>query len=89
MDVGVTELRGDLKRYLEQVRDGEDVIVTDRGLPVARLTAVDSLSTIERLTQEGVISPAARSRGRRAAGLPRVKATAGPPISDLVSELRR
>jgi prevent-host-death family protein len=89
MDVAVTQLRADLKRYLERAGAGEDVIVTDRGVPVARLTAVDSLSMIERLTREGVISAPARPEGRRAATLPRVKATAGAPISDLVSELRR
>ncbi len=35
MDVGVTELRSDLKRYLELARTGADVMVTDHGIPVA------------------------------------------------------
>lgn len=33
--VGVRELRNNLSRYLERVRGGEEVIVTDRGSPVA------------------------------------------------------
>ncbi len=35
IEVGVRELRNNLSRYLERVRGGEEVIVTDRGSPVA------------------------------------------------------
>lgn len=35
--VGVRELRQDLSRYLERVKHGEDIVVTERGREVARL----------------------------------------------------
>jgi len=35
--VGVRELRQNLSRYLDRVRAGEDLVVTDRGEVVARL----------------------------------------------------
>ncbi len=37
MDVGVRELKTHLSRYLDRVRRGETVVITDRGKPVARL----------------------------------------------------
>lgn len=35
--VGIRELRQNLSRYLERVKDGETLTVTERGLEVARL----------------------------------------------------
>jgi prevent-host-death family protein len=35
--VGVRELRQNLSRYLERVKAGEGLVVTERGRPVARL----------------------------------------------------
>lgn len=35
--VGVRELRQNLSRYLDRVKDGEDLVVTERGDVVARL----------------------------------------------------
>ncbi len=35
--VGVRELRQNLSRYLERVKHGEDLLVTERGREVARL----------------------------------------------------
>jgi prevent-host-death family protein len=37
MDVGVRELKAHLSEYLAHVRDGEQVVVTSRGRPVARI----------------------------------------------------
>ena len=39
--VGVRELKNHLSAYIDRVRDGEEIVVTDRGRPVARLTSVD------------------------------------------------
>lgn len=36
----VTELQAALRRYLEQVQAGEDVVVSDRGKEIARLVPV-------------------------------------------------
>lgn len=35
-------LRAELADWIERVRGGEEVVVTDRGIPVARLIAVDA-----------------------------------------------
>ena len=36
--VGVREFRENLRAYLGRVKAGEDVVITERGRPVARLT---------------------------------------------------
>jgi prevent-host-death family protein len=89
MEVSVTELRANLRDWLARSRAGEDVVVTDRGKPVARIVGIDSMDLIERLTREGVLSPPESPRRRRATGRPRVRPTPGPPISDLIGEMRR
>ena len=86
VDVSVTELRAHLSDWLDRARAGGEVIITDRGIPVARLAALDSAGTLERLTAEGVIGKATAQRPV-AAGRP------GPrprrPVSDRVSDQRR
>lgn len=46
--VGVRELRQNLSRYLDRVRAGEDLVVTEHGREVARLvpTATDAYSAL-------------------------------------------
>lgn len=85
MDVGIRELRADLSRYVKRVRAGEEIVVTDRGKPVARLVPVAGERTIDRLIREGRIIPA-RTKGPRPK--PRPIAGAGP-LSDLVLRDRR
>lgn len=40
--VGVRELRQNLSRYLDRVKDGEDLVVTEHGREVARLVPAAS-----------------------------------------------
>jgi len=61
MDVAVTELRAHLSRWIDAAREGNDVVITDRGTPVARIVALDSTPIIDRLTALGVISRPIRS----------------------------
>lgn len=84
MDVGVTELRANLSDWLQRVREGEELTITDRGMPVARLVPVDSSDLIERLTQQGVLPPPLIA-GRRPAPS-RVRARGS--VSGLVREQR-
>jgi prevent-host-death family protein len=86
MDVAVSELRSHLSDYLARVRAGEELVVTERGLPVARLVGVDTDDVLERLTAEGVVNRPSLTR-RPAAGLTRVSPKGS--VSDLVAELRR
>lgn len=80
-------MRAELANWIERVRGGEEVVVTDRGMPVARLVAVDTAPLLDQLTRQGVLS-----RPRRA-GRPRARAAsrahARRPVSDLVGEQRR
>lgn len=87
MDVAVSALRAELADWIERVRRGEEVVVTDRGTPVARLVPVDSAPLLERLTREGVLSRPRRGGRPTASGAPR--AHASRPVSELVGEQRR
>jgi prevent-host-death family protein len=80
-EVGVAQLRRDLKHWLARAQAGDDVVVTERGAPVARLSGVDAPGALQRLVAEGLISQPARSRPD-AGNLPRVHATAD--VSDYV-----
>lgn len=84
MDVGIRELRADFSRFVKRVREGEEIVVTDRGKPVARLVPLDGERTIDRLIRQGIVTPAP-GRGRRT--LPEPIEGAGP-LSDLVLEGR-
>lgn len=44
MEVSIREMKNNLSRYLKRVQAGEEVIITDRGRPVARLLSVPSAS---------------------------------------------
>jgi len=85
MEAGVREFRDHLSRYLNVVRDGHEVTVTDHGKAVARLVPLDQPRVIDRLVSEGLISPASQIKQRRSA--PRVDASG--TVSDLVAEQRR
>jgi prevent-host-death family protein len=87
MDVAVTELRTHLSLYLDRVQHGEEVVITERGLPVARLLAVGSTATLERLAAEGAIGRPAAAQRPRAAGHPRPRPRR--PVADIISEQRR
>ena len=86
MDVAISELRAHLSDWLERARQGTEVIVTDRGLPVARLLGIDTATTIERLTADGVI--ARPQRAVRPVASERVRPRPRRPVADIISEQR-
>lgn len=87
MDVAVTELRAHLGRWIEAARDGTDIVITDRGTPVARIVAIDSTTAIDRLTAQGIISRPT-SPSRPVAGV-RQRPKPKRPVADVISEQRR
>lgn len=87
MDVAVTELRANLRHWLDQVRDGDEVVITERGMPVARIIGINAMSAIEELTAQGVIARPLSPQRSRAAG--RDLPQAGRSLSDLIAEQRR
>jgi prevent-host-death family protein len=57
--VGVRELRENLRSYLDRVKDGEELLVTERGKPIARILEPESHeATRARLIREGRVIPA-------------------------------
>ena len=85
VEVGVRELKNNLSRYLVGVSEGTEVIVTDRGRPVARLVVLDAATDrLAELVAAGAVRPATTRRR----SLPSPIKTAGQ-VSDLVAEQRR
>ncbi|MGH3448147.1 MAG: type II toxin-antitoxin system Phd/YefM family antitoxin [Nocardioidaceae bacterium] len=86
MDVAVSRLRAELADWIERVSAGEEIVVTDRGTPVARLVRVDTAPLLERLTQGGVLS---KPRAVRPTASGASRAHARGSVSELVGEQRR
>jgi antitoxin (DNA-binding transcriptional repressor) of toxin-antitoxin stability system len=77
-------LRGNLSRYFERVQRGEDSMMINHGSAVARVPRIGYERALDRLIEEGVVTPAnAKKRKRR----PPLKAAG--KVSDLVAEQRR
>ena len=87
MDVAVTELRAHLSEWLERARGGDEVVITERGVPVARLLGLTATGTLQRLAAEGVIGRAAAAQRPTATGRRRPRPRR--PVADIVSEQRR
>lgn len=87
MDVPVSALRAELADWIERVRNGEEVVVTDRGTPVVRMVAVHTATALDELTRQGVLGRPERASRPTARGAGRVRARG--PVSDLVGEERR
>lgn len=85
VEVGIRELRLHLSKYVARAKRGTEVVVTERGTPVARLVGIgeeDDDALYARLVREGVITPARRPK----------RTTLPPPIplqgeGALVSEM--
>jgi prevent-host-death family protein len=58
----ITEVKNGLSAFLDRVRQGESVLILDRGIPVARLEPVrstrDATGRLSRLERAGVIETA-------------------------------
>ncbi|MCK0117042.1 type II toxin-antitoxin system prevent-host-death family antitoxin [Isoptericola sp. S6320L] len=94
MEVSVSALRAELKSWIERARDGEDVVITDRGVPVARLTGVGSADLVSELVRDGLLTPA--QAGRPTHAVPQTAQAIGAGngaarsgLSGLVRRIRR
>ena len=85
MEVGIRELRAHLSRYVRRAQEGEEIVVTDRGLPVARLLPASGERAIDRLIRLGLVEPAPVKGGIEPPEPIRARGT----VSDLVAEQRR
>jgi len=86
MDVAVSDLRAHLSEWLERAREGSEVVITDRGMPVARLLGISTTAALERLAAEGIIG---RSAARRPVAAGRARPRPRRELSSIVSDQRR
>ena len=85
MEAGIRDLRNHLSQYLDRVRSGEEIVITDRGEAVARLVPVDRPRVLDRLIADGLVEPApTRTRSR-----PRRRGSSRGPVSELVGQQRQ
>jgi prevent-host-death family protein len=88
VEVGVRELRDHLSAWLERIKAGEEIVITERGRPVARISRVTGRERLDELIALGVVTPAQRPR-RPAESFTKVKMSPGPPIEDIIADMRR
>ncbi len=68
--VGLRALKSNLSSIVPRARDDQEIVVTDRGAPVARLLPLRSGDPLERLIAEGLVEPAASRRRATPAAVP-------------------
>jgi len=61
MKVGIRELKAHLSEYVRKAEAGEQILVTDRGRPIAKLEGLGGTSVVEEGIAEGWITPPVRS----------------------------
>lgn len=90
--VGVKELKNRLTQYLRRTKQGEEVIVTERGHPIALIQPIKSAekavsleAKLARLAAQGVLSLPSRRPLRQV----RLVKVSGKPISKIIVEDRR
>ena len=74
--VGIREAKVHLSRYLKMVRNGAEIVITDRGKPVGRIVPIEAAELpladrIRRLEDQGVIvRRSEKSPGKIPAAIP-------------------
>jgi prevent-host-death family protein len=82
--VGVRELKNSLSSYLSRVKDGEELVVTERGRPVARVIPIDrSADRLAELRAAGLVRPPVKRLDKLPPPI-----DVGATVSDLVAEQR-
>ena len=84
--VGIRDLRDNLSRHLQAVKEGGEITVTEHGKPVARIVSYVEPTRIERMIAEGKITLPARPKDEP---LPEPVEYTGKPLSEIVIEMRR
>lgn len=83
VSVGVKELRENLAEWLDRAHAGEEILVTERGRPKARLVPATAATTLEELARAGIVRLATRPLV-----LPAPLAVEGNPVTDILLEQR-
>jgi prevent-host-death family protein len=89
----ISETKAGLSALLDQVKAGESVLITDRGIPVARLgpvgTSVDPTGRTERLARAGLLRPRQGPLPPKLLEGPTVQTPQGVSLVDMVLDERR
>ena len=86
--IGIKDLRNRLSHYIAQVRKGQQIVVTDRGLAVAVIVPAGETEVTERLI--GLVREGFGSwQGGKPTGSQNPVRAQGRPVSDIVLEGRR
>jgi prevent-host-death family protein len=83
-EVGVRDLHDRLSEHLERVQAGSEIVITRRGRPIARLSAIDADDPLDDLVRRGLVT---MPKTPRRPAQPRVHADGN--VSDLVADQRR
>jgi prevent-host-death family protein len=88
LHVGLREANMHFSKYLKLVREGQEVVVTERGTPVAVIKPLMKEGTpedkIKRLEEQGILRRAVKGR----LPLDRTIAIKGKPLSETIIEGR-
>lgn len=90
--VGVRELKNRLTQYLRRTKQGEEIVVTDRGKPIALLQPireaghpVSQEARLAKLAAQGFLTLPTHKPLKRV----RLAKVSGPPLSGVILEDRR
>ena len=90
--IGVRELRQNASTYLERVKRGETIQVTERGVPIAVLAPLPIVkkTRIEELIEQGILIPGEGNLEEiLARPMPAMDPNyAGPTLAEILDELR-
>lgn len=64
IEKGIREARQDFTRLLKRVSGGEEIVITDRGRPVAQIVPIGRHATVQ-LRSRAALRASVRRRGRR------------------------
>jgi len=91
ISAGIKDVRNNLSQILAQVKAGEEILITERGKPIARIVKENNVDKSIRaalgpLIQKGLIALPSRSILKDRLGTVEVS---GKPVSKMVVENRR
>lgn len=81
----MSAFRAELASWMDRIRAGEELVITDRGTPVVRLVPVGSRSLIESLSEKGLLS---RPGGPRPIARDEERVQADGSVSEYVTQRR-
>ncbi|PJI95088.1 prevent-host-death family protein [Luteimicrobium subarcticum] len=85
----MSALRAELKTWIDRARTGEEVVVTDRGIPVARLSGLDGADLVAGLLRDGLLTAPEHERPVATTPDGEHPARGQNAVSGLVRRLRR